>query len=174
MKINHFHSLLRKSILQTSRNKKRSQPSNSRGRTGHLPEDIRHARITRYGKTQMAQVGFWPNTKKLPVFIGKLSQGTDNVFGEIAHSPIDSSLHGKLPSKLKWSVNMARWEKCAYDEIVEHLERELEQNAQEESDNLPKTTTSTTSSNYKKLLSNGIAQTQTVNALIATPMTLLG
>ena len=40
---------------------------------------------------------------------------------------IDSLLYAKLPPKLKRSVNMARIEKGSYDEIVAHLERELEE-----------------------------------------------
>ena len=50
---------------------------------------------------------------------------------------IDSLLYAKLPPKLKRSVNMAKLENGSYDEIVAHLERELELNALEESDDLP-------------------------------------
>ena len=41
-------------------------------------------------------------------------------------------MHGKqakLPQNLKWSVNIARLENGIYEEIVAHLEKELELNA---------------------------------------------
>ena len=68
---------------------------------------------------------------------------------------IDSLLYAKLPPKLKRSVNMARLENGTYEEIVAHLERELEFNALE-SDDLPMTTMASASTNNSNLLSNGI------------------
>ena len=69
---------------------------------------------------------------------------------------IDSLLYAKLPPKLKRSVNMARLENGTYEEIVAHLERELELNALEESDDLPMATMVSASTNQSNLLSNGI------------------
>ena len=62
---------------------------------------------------------------------------------------IYSLLYAKLPPKLKRSVNMARLENCSYDEIVAHLEKELELNALEESDDLPMATMTSSSSKPK-------------------------
>ena len=42
---------------------------------------------------------------------------------------IDSLLYATLPPKLERSVNIARLENGTYDEIVDHLKRELEPNA---------------------------------------------
>ena len=50
---------------------------------------------------------------------------------------------------------MARLENGSYDEIVAHLERELELNALEESDDLPMATMTSSSSKPKILLSTG-------------------
>ena len=74
---------------------------------------------------------------KLPDFLEELNQGAEKAFGENAKSMIDSLLCAKLPPKLKRSVNMTRLEIGTYEEIVAHLERELELNALEESDDLP-------------------------------------
>ena len=74
---------------------------------------------------------------KLPDFLEELNQGAEKAFGDHAQKMIDSLLYAKLPPKLKRSVNMARLENGSYDEIVAHLERELELNALEESDDLP-------------------------------------
>ena len=69
---------------------------------------------------------------------------------------IDSLLYAKLPPKMKRSVNMARLENGTYEEIVAHLERELELNALEESDDLPIATMASASTSNNNLLSNGI------------------
>ena len=69
---------------------------------------------------------------------------------------IDSLLYAKLPPTSKRSVNMARLENGTYEEIVAHLERELELNALEESDDLPMATMASASTNNSNLLPNGI------------------
>ena len=51
---------------------------------------------------------------------------------------------------------MARLENGTYEEIVEHLERELELNALEESDDLPIATIASSSGKPQNLQSNGI------------------
>ena len=68
---------------------------------------------------------------------------------------IDRLLYAKLPPQLKQSVNMVRLENGSYDEIVAHLERELEVNALEESGDLPMTTMTSSSSKPKTPLSTG-------------------
>ena len=74
---------------------------------------------------------------KLPDFLEELNQDAENAFRENAKSMIDSLLYAKLPPKLKRSVNMAELENGSFEEIVAHLERELELNAFEESNDLP-------------------------------------
>ena len=51
---------------------------------------------------------------------------------------------------------MAHLENGTYEEIVAHLERELELNALEESDDLPIAIMASSSSNSRNLLSTGI------------------
>ena len=137
MKINHFHSLLRKNALQTFRN-----ISNANRQT---LEDVLVIFRRKYVKPESQATAkhkwhrlvFDPNTTKLPDFLEELNQGAEKAFGDNAQKMIDSLLYAKLPPKLKRSVNMARLENGSYDEIVAHLERELELNALEESDDLP-------------------------------------
>ena len=90
---------------------------------------------------------------KLPV--EELNQGAEKAFGDHAQKMIDSLLYANLPPKLKRSVNMARLENGSYDEIVAHLERELEFNALEESDDLPMATMTSSSAKPKTPLSTG-------------------
>ena len=153
MKINHFHSLLRKNCLQTFRN------INSTNR--QTLEDVLVIFRRKYVKPESQATAkhkwhrliFDPNTMKLPDFLEKLNQGAEKAFGDHAQKMIDSLLYAKLPPKLKWSVNMARLENSSYDEIVAHLERELELNALEESDDLPMATMTPSSTKPKTPLS---------------------
>ena len=156
MKINHFHSLLRKGALQTFRN------INSINR--QTLEDVLVIFRRKYVKPESQatakhkwhRLTFDPSTMKLPDFLEELNQGAEKAFGENAKSMIDSLLYAKLPPKLKRSVNMARLENGTYEEIVAHLERELELNALEESDDLPMATMASASTSHNNLLSNGI------------------
>ena len=65
------------------------------------------------------------------------------MFGENAQAMIDSLSYGKSPPKLKRSVNMTILENARFDEIVTHLESELEIIGLEESDDIPVPTMST-------------------------------
>ena len=156
MKINHFHSLLRKGALQTFRNINSINCQTLEDvlvifRRKHVkPESQATA------KHKLHRLTFDPSTMKLPDFVEDLNQGAEKAFGENAKSMIDSLIYAKLPPKLKRSVNMARLENGTYEEIVAHLERELELNALEESDDLPMATMASASTNQTNLLSNGI------------------
>ena len=156
MKINHFHSLLRKGALQTFRN------INSTNR--QTLEDVLVIFRRKYVKPEYQATAkhkwhrliFDPNTIKLPDFLEEINQGAEKAVGENAKIMIDSLLYAKLPPKLKRSVNMARLENGTYEEIVAHLERELELNAPEESDDLPIATIASSSGKARNSLSNGI------------------
>ena len=155
MKINHFHSLLRKNALQTFRN------INSTNR--QTLEDVLVIFRQKYVKPESQATAkhkwhrlvFDPNTMKLPDFLEDFNQGAEKAFGDHAQKMIDSLLYAKLPPKLKRSVNMARLENGSNDEIVAHLEKELELNALEESDDLPMATMTSSSSKTKTPPSTG-------------------
>ena len=166
MKINHFHSLLRKNALQTFRN------INSANR--QTLEDILAVFRRKYVKPESQATAkhkwhklvFDPNTMKLPDFLEELNQCAEKAFGEHAQAMIDSLLYAKLPPKLKRSVNMARLENATYEEIVTHLERELELNGLEEGDDIHVPTMSTAPTATRPgtgLLSSGIDPNITCN-----------
>ena len=163
MKINQFHSLLRKNALQTFRN-----ISSANRQT---LEDVLVIFRRKYVKPESQATAkhkwhrlvFDPNTMKLTDFLEELNQGAENAFGDHALKRIDSLLYAKLPPKFKRSVNMARLENGSYDEIVAHLKRELELNALEESDDLPMATMTSSSSKPKTLLSTGQTSDITFN-----------
>ena len=88
------------------------------------------------------------------------------LLGEHAQAMIDSLLYAKLPPKLKRSVNMVRLEIATYEEIVTHLERELELNGLEEGDDIHVPTMSTAPTATRPgtgLLSSGIDPNITCN-----------
>ena len=166
MKINHFHSLLRKNALQTFRY------INTANR--QTLEDILAVFRQKYVKPESQATAkhkwhrlvFDPNTMKLPDFLEELNQGAEKAFGENAQAMIDSLLYAKLPPKLKRSVNMARLENATYEEIVTHSERELELNGLEEGDDIPVPTMSTAPTATRPgtgLLSSGIDPNITCN-----------
>ena len=166
IKINHFHSLLRKNALQTFRN------MNTANR--QTLEDILAVFRRKYVKPESQatakhkwhQLVFDPSTMKLPDFLEELNQGAVKAFGENAQAMIYSLLYAKLPPKLKRSVNMARLENATYEEIVTHLERELELNGLEEKDDIPVPTMSTAPTAKRPgtgLLSSGIDPNVTCN-----------
>ena len=154
IKINHFHSLLRKNALQTFRN------ISTANRQTH--EDVLVIFRQKYVKpeSQATSKHKWhrlvldPNTTKLPDFLEALNQGAETAFGDIAQKMIDSLLYAKLPLKLKRSVNMARLENDSFDEIVAHLEKELELTALEESDDPPMASMTSSVTKRKTVSSN--------------------
>ena len=153
MKINHFHSLLRKYALQTFRNISTANRQTLEDVLVIFRRKYVKPESQATAKHKWHRLVFDPNTTKLPDFLEELNQGAEKAFGYNAQKMIDSLLYAKLPPKLKRSVNMARLENGLYDEIVAHLERELELNALEESDDLPMATMSSSSAKPKTPLS---------------------
>ena len=155
MKINHFHSLLRKNALQTFKNISSSNLQTLEDVLVIFRRKYVKPESQATAKHKWHRLVFDPNTMKLPDFLEELNQGAEKAFGDHAQKMIDSLLYAKLPPKLKRSVNMARLENGSYDEIVAHLERELELNALEESDDLPMATMTSSSTKPKTPLSTG-------------------
>ena len=155
MKINHFHSLLRKNALQTFRNISSSNRQTIEDVLVIFRQKYVKPESQATAKHKWHRLVFDPNTMKLPDFLEELNQGAEKAFGDHAQKMIDSLLYAKLPPKLKRSVNMARLENGSYDEIVAHLERELELNALEESDDLPMATMTSSTTKSKTPLSTG-------------------
>ena len=137
MKINHFHSLLRNNALQTFRNISTANRQTLEDVLGIFRQKYVKPESQATAKHKWHRLVFDPNTTKLPDFLEELNQGAEKAFGDNAQKMIDSLLYAKLPPKLERSVNMARLENGSYDEIVAHLERELELNVLEESDDIP-------------------------------------
>ena len=159
MKINHFHSLLRKNALQTFRNISTANRQTLEDVLAVFRRKYVKPESQATAKHKWHKLVFDPNTMKLPDFLEELNQGAEKAFGEHAQAMIDSLLYAKLPPKLKRSVNMARLENASYEEIVTHLERELGLNGLEGGDDIPVPTMSTAPTATRPgtgLLSSGI------------------
>ena len=126
MKINHFHAHLRKEALQTFRN---ISAVNKK-----ILDDVLVVFQRKYVKLESQatakhkwhKLTFDPNTESLPDFLEELNECADRAFGDNGQHMIDSLLYAKLPPNLKQSLNLAYLENGTYDQIVAHLETELE------------------------------------------------
>ena len=166
MKINHFHSLLRKNALQTFRNISTANRQTLEDVLAVFRRKYVKPESQATAKHKWHKLVFDPNTMKLPDFLEELNQGAEKAFGENAQAMIDSLLYAKLPPRLKRSVNIARLENASYEEIVTHLERELELNGLEEGNDIPVPTISTAPTATRPgtgLLSSGIDPNITCN-----------
>ena len=77
-------------------------------------------------KHKWHELTFDPNTKSIPNFLEELNECAERAFGDNARHMIDSLLYAKLPPHWKRSLNLAYLENGTYDQIVAHLESELE------------------------------------------------
>ena len=126
MKINHFHAHLRKEALQTFRNISASNKKTLDDVLIVLRRKYVKPESQATAKHKWHKLTFDPNTKSLPDILEELNECAERAFGENAQRMIDSLLNAKLPPLLKRSLNLAHLENGTYDQIVAHLERELE------------------------------------------------
>ena len=139
MKINHFHAHLRGLALKTFKNIQRTPTTTL--------EDILKVFRRKYvkpessasAKHRLNRLFFDPENQKLPDFLEELQESAEKAFGENAHHMIENLLYAKMPPHLKKSINQAYLENGTYDQIVKHLEREMELNGLEADEPLVKT-----------------------------------
>ena len=130
-KINYFHSLMRGDALQTFKN------NSSRNRE-NLTEILTLFR-RKYVKPQsmatakhnFQQLVFNPMNQKLIDFLDELKKSAEHAFGVAAQAIIEQFIYAKMPSHLKKSINQAHLENSTCEQIVKHLQRELELNSLE-------------------------------------------
>ena len=135
-KINYFHSLMRGDALQTFRNI--TSPNRE-----HLAEILTVFR-RKYVKPQSMATAkhkfqrliFNPANQKLIDFLDELQKLAKDAFGVNAQAIIEQFIHAKMPPHLKKSINQAHLENSTYEQIVSHLERELELNGLEAPDEM--------------------------------------
>ena len=87
-------------------------------------------------KHKFQQLVFNPANQKLIDFLDELQKLAKNPFGVDAQAIIEQFIYAKVPPHLKKSKNQAHLENGTYEQIVIHLEKELEPNSLEYPDEI--------------------------------------
>ena len=88
-------------------------------------------------KHKFQRLIFRPANQKLIGFLNELQKLAKDAFGVAAQAIIEQFIHAKMPTHLKKSNNQAHFENGTFEQIVSHLERELELNGLEAPDEMP-------------------------------------
>ena len=130
-KIYYFHSLMRGDALQTFKN----IDSPNRENLGEILTVFRRKYVKPQSiataKHNFQQLVFNPVNQKIIDFLDELQKLAKDAFGVAAQAIIDPFIYAKMPLHLKKSINQAHLENGTYEQIVTHLERELELNSLE-------------------------------------------
>ena len=79
-------------------------------------------------KQKFQKLVFNPANQKLIDFFHELQKLAIDAFGIATHAIIEQFIYARMPPHLKKSINQAHMENGTYEQIVSHLERELELN----------------------------------------------
>ena len=88
-------------------------------------------------KHKFQRLVFNPSNQKLIDFLDDFQKLAKGAFGVAAQAIIEQFICAKMPPHLKKSINQARLENGTYEQIVSHLEMELEFNGLEAPDEMP-------------------------------------
>ena len=136
-KINYFHSLMRGDALQTFKN----ITSPNRENVGEIVTVFRRKYVKPQSmataKHKFQRLVFNPANQKLIDFLDELQKLAKDAFGVAAQAIIEQFIYAEMPPHLKKSINQAHLENGTYEQIVSHLERELELNGLEAPDEIP-------------------------------------
>ena len=133
-RINYFHSLMRGDALQTFKNIN----GPTRENLGEILAVFRRKYVKPQSMTtakhKFQKLFFNPANQKLVDFLDELQKLAKDAFGIAAHAIFEQFIYAKMPPHLKKSMNQAHLENGTYEQIVTHLERELELNGLEAPD----------------------------------------
>ena len=130
-KINYFHSLMRGDALQTFKNIGSPNRENLTEILTVFRRKYVKSQSMATAKQKFPQLVFNPANQKLIDFLDELQKFAKDAFGVAAQAIIDQFIYAKMPPHLKKSINQAHLENGTYEQIVTHLERELELNSLE-------------------------------------------
>ena len=130
-KINYFHSLMQGDALQTFKN----TGSPNREDLTEILTVLRRKYVKPQSmatvKHKFQQLVLNPANQKLIDFLDELQKLAKNAFRVAAQAIIDQFIYAKMPPHLKKSINQAHLGNGTYEQIVTHLERDLELNSLE-------------------------------------------
>ena len=130
-KINYFHSLMRGDALQTFKNISSPNRENLTEILTVFRRKYVKPQSMATAKHKFQQLVFNPANQKLIDFLDELQKLAEDAFGVDAQAIIEQFIYAKMPPHLKKSINQAHLENGTYEQIVTHLERELELNSLE-------------------------------------------
>ena len=130
-RINYFPSLMRVDALQTFKNIN----GPTRENLGQILAVFQRKNVKPQSmattKHNFQKLVFNPANQKLVDFLDELRKLAKEAFGIAAHAIIEQFIYAKLPPHLKKSINQARLENGTYEQLVAHLEKEIELNSLE-------------------------------------------
>ena len=91
-------------------------------------------------KHKFQRMVFNPANQNLNDFLDDFQKFAKDAFGVAAQAIIEQFIYAKMSPHLKKSINQAHLENGTYEQIVSHLENELELNGLEAPDEMPKNT----------------------------------
>ena len=130
-KINYFHSLMRDDALQTFKNISSRNRENLTEILTVFRRKYVKPQSTATARHKFQQLVFNPANQKLIDFLDELQRMAKDAFGVDAQAIIEQFIYAKMPPHLKKSINQAHLENGTCEQIVTHLERELELNSLE-------------------------------------------
>ena len=135
-KINYFHSLMRGDALQTFKNITSPNRENLVEILTVFRRKYVKPQSMATAKHKFQRLVFNPTNQKLIDFLDELQKLAKDAFGVAAQAIIEQFIYAKMPPHLKKSINQAHLENGTYEQIVSHLERELELNGLEAPDEM--------------------------------------
>ena len=130
-KLNYFHSLMRGDALQTFKNISSLNRENLTEILTVFRRKYVKLQSMATAKHKFQRLVFNPANQKLIDFLDELQKLAKDAFGVAAQAIIDQFIYVKMPPHLKKSIDQAHLENGTYEQIVTHLERELELNSLE-------------------------------------------
>ena len=135
-KINYFHSLMRGDALQTFKNITSPNRENLAEILTVFHRKYVKPQSMATAKHKFQRLVFNPANQKFIDFLDELQKLAKDAFGVAAQAIIEQFIYAKMPPHLKKSINQAHLENGTYEQIVSHLERELELNVLEAPDEM--------------------------------------
>ena len=136
-KINYLHSLIRGDALLTFKNITNPHREN----LGEILTVFRRKHVKLQSMVtaiyKFQRLVFNPANQKFTDFLEELQKMAKDAFGVAAQAIIEQFIYAKMPPHVKKSINQPHLENSTYEQIVSHLERELELNGLEAPDEMP-------------------------------------
>ena len=130
-KINYFHSLMRGDALQTFKNISSPNRENLTEILTVFRRKYVKPQSMATAKHKFQQLVFNPTNQKLIDFLDELQKLAKDAFRVDAQAITEQFIYAKMPPHLKKSINQAHLQNGTCEQIVTHLERELELNSLE-------------------------------------------